>query len=99
MWDQEYGWGVRVWNKKLINKKYFPSECAFLFQVFQRDKCGVRDISAVLKHKGFGGPEEDEFCLAPLISKLCRVDGTSISYILIPNRVIAPKAEAARQFS
>lgn len=35
MWDQEDGWGARVWKKKLINKKYFPPECVFSFKTLK----------------------------------------------------------------
>lgn len=58
IWEQEFGWGVRVWNKKLFNKKkYFLSDCALFWglfllyfvskEQFPENKCGVRDTQAV----------------------------------------------------
>lgn len=68
IWDQEDGWGARVWKKKLINKKYFPPECVFLFQdlkgtIYRRLTNGVRDVSATLKHKFFEWPSRGQMVL------------------------------------
>lgn len=70
-------WGS--WTRSWSIKKYFPSECFFCFKTFKEqltgDEYGVRDISAVLKHKVFEVPWRGQILLTSFDIKasLCKL--------------------------